>query len=75
MYLPIIEFFCLSRSKLTTILSRLNLWSQCDVNAHQKHEGLFMVRCAIWYHLYNLKNVKNYHGGVLILAKLQAEGN
>ena len=34
-----------------------------------------MVRCAIWYHLYNLKNVKNTHGGVLILAKLQAEGN
>ena len=31
------------------------------------------MRCAIWYHLYNLKNVKNTHGGVLILAKLQAE--
>ena len=31
----------------------------------------FVVRCAIWYHLYNLKNVKNTHGGVLIL-KLQA---
>ena len=30
-----------------------------------------MVRCAIWYHLYNLKNVKNTHGGVLILVKLQ----
>ena len=32
----------------------------------------FVVRCAIWYHLYNLKNVKNTHGGVLILVKLQA---
>ena len=31
-----------------------------------------MVRCAIWYHLYNLKNVENTHGGVLILVKLQA---
>ena len=30
------------------------------------------MRCAIWYHLYNLKNVKNTHGGVLILAKSQA---
>ena len=29
------------------------------------------MRCAIWYHLYNLKNVKNTHGGVLILVKLQ----
>ena len=27
--------------------------------------------CAIWYHLYNSKNVKNTHGGVL-LVKLQA---
>ena len=24
-----------------------------------------MMRCAIWYHLCNLKNVKNTHGGVL----------
>ena len=28
--------------------------------------------CAIWYHLYNLKNVKNTHRGVLILVQLQA---
>ena len=25
---------------------------------------LNMIFCAIWYHLYNLKNVKNTHGGV-----------
>ena len=31
----------------------------------------YVVRCAIWHHLYNLKNVKNTHGGVLILVKLQ----
>ena len=29
--------------------------------------------CAISYDLYNLKNVKNTHGGVLILIKLQAK--
>ena len=29
--------------------------------------------CAIWYHLYNLKSVKNTHGGVLLLVKLQAK--
>ena len=33
---------------------------------------LFVVRYANWYHLYNLKNVNNPHGGVLILVKLQA---
>ena len=27
---------------------------------------------AIWYHLCNLKNVKNTNGGVLLLVKLQA---
>ena len=27
---------------------------------------LFVVRGAIWYHLYNFKNVKNTHGGVLL---------
>ena len=27
--------------------------------------------CAILYHLYNLKNVKNTHRGVLLLIKLQ----
>ena len=30
------------------------------------------MRYAIWYHLYNLKNVKNTLGGVLLLVKLQA---
>ena len=29
---------------------------------------LNVMRCAIWYHLYNLKNVKNTHGRVLILV-------
>ena len=33
---------------------------------------LFVMRCTIWYHLYNFKNVKNAHGEVLLLVKLQA---
>ena len=32
------------------------------------------MRCAIWYHFYHLKSVKNTHGGVLLLeVKLQAK--
>ena len=27
--------------------------------------------CPIWYHLYNYKDVKNTHGGVLLLVKLK----
>ena len=34
---------------------------------------IFETLCAIWYQLYNLKTVKNTHGGVLLLLKLQAE--
>ena len=33
---------------------------------------LYVMRCAIWYHLHNLNNVKNTHGGVLLLVKLHA---
>ena len=29
--------------------------------------------CAIWYHWYNFKNMKNTHGGVILLVKLQTE--
>ena len=32
----------------------------------------FVMRCAIWYHLYSFKKVKNTHGGVLLLVKLLA---
>ena len=35
-------------------------------------EGTYVMRCAIWHHLYNFKNVKNTHEGVLLLVKLQA---
>ena len=34
-----------------------------------------VTRWAFWYHLYNLKNMKNTHGGVLLLAKLQVKNN
>ena len=30
----------------------------------------YVMRCAIWYHLYNLKNVIKTHGEVLLLVKL-----
>ena len=32
----------------------------------------YVMHWTIWFHLHNLKNVKNTHGGVLILVKLQA---
>ena len=35
--------------------------------------GCIVIRCAIWYYLYKLRNVKNNHRGVLLLVKLQAK--
>ena len=32
-----------------------------------------VMLCAIWYIMYNLKNVKNTHRGVLLLVKLRAK--
>ena len=37
------------------------------------HVDSHVLRCAIWYHFCNSKNVKNTHGGVLLLVKLQAK--
>ena len=34
--------------------------------------SIYVMRYVIWYHLYNLKNVKNAHGVVLLLVKLPA---
>ena len=29
---------------------------------------IYVMFCTIWCYMYNLKNVKNTHGGVLLLA-------
>ena len=36
---------------------------------------LYIMLCIIRYHLYNLKNVKNTHGGVLLLVRFQASAS
>ena len=40
-------------------------------------EGIFEIEIfyAIWYLLYKLRNVKNTHGGELVLFKLQTKSN
>ena len=36
-----------------------------------KLSSLDVVLCPIWYHMYDLKNVKNTHGGVLLLVSFK----
>ena len=62
----------------------MEIWT-CVIHPNRRHilflqkqvgssnTGLYVMFCAIWYHLYNLKNVKNTYGGVLLLVKLQAK--
>ena len=51
--------------------------SRCKspIKLNKTHSETYMWCVAIWYHLYNLKNVKNTLGGLLILVKLHASAS
>ena len=61
-----IEYFCHQLS----IGSYIKREHVIKISFPQKWQ--YVMFCAIWYHLYNLNNVKNTHDVVLHLAKLQA---
>ena len=46
--------------------NKIILWKKGNMKAITIYEKF----CAIWYHLINLKNVKNTQGGVLLLVTL-----
>ena len=56
----------------TQILTACSVSSELNGMKNQNYVSIiiFVMRCAISHHSYNLKNVKNTHGGVLILVKL-----
>ena len=56
------------KSSLGSKTQALHVW-----NNYSKLPLKYVMRCATWYHLYNLKNVKNIHGGVLLSVNLQAK--
>ena len=43
---------------------------QLIINGKGQFNQTYVMRCEIWYHLYNLKILKNNHGEVLLLVKL-----
>ena len=53
-------------------LRSAEIWAEKSCDMMLKNHT-FVMLCAIWYNLYNLKNVKNAHGGVVLLVKLQAK--
>ena len=42
------------------------------ISEKTKISKVYVMRCAIWYHLHNFKNIKNTYGEVLLLVKSQA---
>ena len=60
------EIFLLQFSNKRIIWSKL-----CSRRFTLSHKQ-YVTPCAIWYHLYNLKNVKNTHGEKLLLVKAEA---
>ena len=60
-------------SKLFSKKQRINKYKNQNLqkSSFKTHNMIqILMLCAIWYHLYNLKNVKNTHGKVLLLVKL-----
>ena len=43
------------------------LMKDSDIAGYAGDNIPYEMLCAIWHHLYNLKNVKNTHGGLLLL--------
>ena len=59
-----------TRSGINQQVNEINILSLAKVISLIEEDSVMLY--AIWYHLHNLKNVKNTHEGVLLLAKLQA---
>ena len=56
-------------------LKRVGIVTRVNENPSKNEASSHVMLCAIWYHLYNLKNTKNTHGAVLLLVKLQAKSS
>ena len=71
----VLDLSCKARSIWLEKITFSKNWRQrIDLKVVKSAASLLtcVMGCTIWYHLYNLQNVKNNHGGVLILVKLQA---
>ena len=59
----------------STVTKRLHLRLIKQIGRIKNESLGLMTEITIWYHVSNLKNVKNTHGGVLFLVKLQASSS
>ena len=64
--------FIFSAVMVSHIVSRVSGLEAKSNYCHIWKTGPCLMRCVIWHHFYNLKNVKNIHEGLLLLVQLQA---
>ena len=73
-----VAFLLIQKDKLICILNlQWVKYSLLFIHHHLFFERTFILKvhqilCAIWYHLCNLKNMKNTHGRIPLLVKFQA---
>ena len=53
---------------LKNVIYMFQYWGKGLLSTTSNITLLYEMRCAIWYHLYNLKNIKNDIGEVLLLV-------
>ena len=71
MIIVVIIVVLVSYHDLSFLFAQVCIWYlKVFISCDKKSMKVFhnVVRCGIWYHLYNLKNLKNIHGGVLFLV-------
>lgn len=59
--------FCFHKNKIMKINNKYKMWTGFCTKVY-----VYVMLCAICYHFYNLKNVKNTLWGVLLLVKKSA---
>ena len=64
----VVNTFLWKKASVTMLSCKFSEISQ-NIFFFPKHR--YLLLCTIWDRLYNLKNVKNTHGGVLLFVKLQ----
>ena len=66
-----LKIICIALDMLTWLMTNLFIASVLIMIIEDPWNTFtYVMRCTIWYHLYNLKIVKNTHGEVLILVNL-----
>ena len=69
--MPVLVSFLYQILSLPLVYEKRSLGGTLSYHKLNSRWRLYVMLCAIWYHMHDLKNAKNTHGRVLLLVKLQ----